>query len=97
MEASPTVTVVVLLSAILLGVLIALLQPTDRIRIYRMERQRKKFADTHNNTRSMWGNAASVQNMMQREMHERDKLLTNYMWNSIKLGRLLKKSSRRTK
>ncbi|AHA55867.1 putative membrane protein [Emiliania huxleyi virus 164] len=92
MEASPTVTVVVLLSAILLGVILALLQPADRVRIYRMKQHRQKFADTHNNTRSMWGNASRVQKMMHQEMYERDKLLTNYMWNSMKLGRLMKKS-----
>ena len=91
MEASPTVSVGVLLSAILLGVILALLQPDQRVCVYRMKQYRQKFADTHNNTRTMWGKPERVQKMMHQEMYERDKLLTNYMWNSIKLGRLMKK------
>lgn len=94
MEASPTVIFVVLLLSIVLGVILALLQPVERIHIHRLAKHRKKQADIHNSTRTMWSSPEHIQNLMFEERNKRDQLLSNYLWTTLQLRKLGKTQTR---
>ena len=94
MEASPTVISVVLLLSIVLGVILALLQPVERIHIHKLAKHRKKQADIHNGTRTMWNSPEHIQNLMIEERNKRDQLLSNYLWTTLQFNKTGKKQTK---